>query len=249
MTFELPRLKAAGISIPEYETKKQEIMEQSRALRMVESKIRQLEGSLETARNADMRAAIEAKRKGSKDPGPKNVRRVERQLEAGKREREVLDVLVAELEAEAHSIVAEHQADIRRGLQEAIRERNASQREAVRTIEATRSERRELKRTLDLIARLAPGLQLEMISSSGRDTFELAFAPASWLPNDDEIRRVFALLKAECGDAAELEAIREQEHGSIDISAPPGGGLLPHPVVGHVEERKAAASEAGDGAA
>jgi hypothetical protein len=237
----LPPLKVHGVEIADVESKRQEMNENRRALRTAEVLLHQLENQTEQAKSEDVLAAVHARREGKKDPGNRRQKQLETQIERARREVVLLEGLQTELEDEAHHLMRENSAEINRSLGESLEALNTRQLEAIAALEATRSQRQGLLRTMEMAGAFAPSEQPE-VQGTGSDYFEVIRHDTNTLfrINDQELGKVVAQLKAEAGHREDLQAVVEQEQGTQDVFFAGTAGM-PRPAgYQHFLERKAA---------
>jgi hypothetical protein len=227
---QLPPLKAHGVEIQEIESKRAQMNENRHALRQAEVRLQQLENSREQAKQEDVKAAVAAKRKGQKDPGDKNANRLEKQIQLARREVDVLRSLQTELEQESWELMREHSAEIIRALNENLKNLNAIQLKAISQLETVRAERQGTLRALEMVGGFVP-TEVPEAQGPGQHYTELALhhtRDSVFKMDDQVIARVMAQLKGEAGFREELEAIAEQEQGTVDVFFP-GTASLPRP--------------------
>jgi hypothetical protein len=238
---QLPPLKAHGVHFEEIESKRAEMNENRHALRQAEVRLQQLENQRPQAQSEDIVSAVAARRKGEKDPGNKRQDRLEKQIQAAQRDVDVLRSLQVELEQEAWELMREHSAEIIRALNENLEDLNTRQLEAISRLEAIRAERQGTARTLDLVGGFAP-TEVSEPQGPGQHYTELALHHTRdnvFKLDDQAIARVMAQLRGEAGHREELEAIAEQEQGTVDVFFP-GTANLPQPEgYKHFLQRKA----------
>jgi hypothetical protein len=217
----LPPLRAHGVDIPEIESKRKELHETHRALRMAESALMQLQQRREQAQAEDITAAVHAKRKGAKDPGDRHQKALETKIKKQQREISVLKGLESELTSEAFELMRDHAQEILDTLRENLKGLNEHQLEAIMKLEAVRSSRQALLRAADQVNMFVPS-ELAYEQGSGTDILEVVVhSRANFEMNDQQMQKALAQLRAECGAPEQLEAIREQEDpGTTDVFFP-----------------------------
>jgi hypothetical protein len=239
--IQIPPLKAHGVVIEEIESKRAEMNENRRALRQAEVALAQLENRRPQAQSEDIVSAVAARRKGEKDPGNKRQDRLEKQIQAAQRDVDILRSLQTELEQEAWELMREHSAEIIQALGDNLKELNDRQLEAISRLEAIRSERQGTARTLDLVGGFAP-TEVSEPQGPGQDYTELALHHTRdnvFKMDDQAIARVMAQLRGEAGHREELQAIADQEQGTMDVFFPGTAHLEQPPGYQHFLQRKA----------
>jgi|SRR5215207_77870 len=227
---QLPPLKAHGVVVEEIESKRAELNENRHALRQAEVRLQQLENQRPQAQSEDIVSAVAARRKGEKDPGNRRQKKLEGEIEQAQRDVDILRSLQTELETEAWELMRSNSAEIIQALGDNLKELNDRQLETISRLEAIRAERQGTARTLDLVGGFAP-TEVSEPQGPGQHYTELALHHTRdnvFKLDDQAIARVMAQLRGEAGYRAELEAIAEQEQGTVDVFFP-GTASLPQP--------------------
>jgi hypothetical protein len=223
----IPRLREFNVDVPAIEDKRKEINEASREMKMAESLVVRLESQREHAKSLDIVAGLDAKRNGKKDPGDKHADKLDRDLSAAKRERDILTALVRELEAEAATLLTEHATEIQAGLFEAAAKANTEQLAALAAVRRSRSQRMGLQQSLTGVGEYVEVPAPPEITGNGVDTTWIMTHGLYRPPNEEEITEVLAWLRAEAGDSTEAKQIEEMSTPTVDVFAASGGGLRP----------------------
>ena len=238
---QLPPLKAHGVHFEEIESKRAEMNENRHALRQAEVRLQQLQNQRPQAQSEDIVSAVAARRKGEKDPGNKRQDRLEKQIQAAQRDVDVLRSLQVDLEQEASELLRSHSAEIIQALNDNLKELSDRQVETISRLEAIRAERQGTLRSLELVGGFAP-VEVPEPQGPGQHYTELALhhnSSSVFKLDDQAIARVMAQLRGEAGHHEELQAIAEQEQGTVDVFFP-GTASLPQPEgYKHFVQRKA----------
>ncbi len=243
----IPRLREFDVYVPELESKRKELNETTREQKMAESLVARLESQREHARAQDVTAGLAARRAGKPDPGNKHEKKLEADVVAAKRNRDILFALVRELEAEASTLLAEHATEIQAGLFEAVGKANTEQLQALDSVRGARSRRMGLQQSLTSLGEYVEPPAPAQVTGNGVDTTWIMTHGLYRPPNEEEIAEVLAHLKAEAGDTAEAQSIQEMASPKADIFAAQGGGLKPWSGKVRSEERREAEVDANAG--
>lgn len=138
-SFDGPNPGALGFDWPELQEKLKEVESLGRQYEEATREARDLDNGRREAEAKDSKAYAHAIREGGKDPGPKNVQKLEKDLAALDRRRDALQIATREAGAELNNLIVGRRREWRTEVQERMPDAKRQLSEAVAAVREARA--------------------------------------------------------------------------------------------------------------